>query len=565
MSLVAPTPGAVSDTPAASATPLWQQLALMAVCITPLIVLCQIIAYWRTDVVDDQMFGYYGWRILHGARVYLDVWDNKPPGIYWVNALGFLVGADSYLGVIALCVVALLVAHAGFFIAAAAVYHRGAAALTTILLSFYLTHAYFTGGTNRTETFLVACELAAVAFYLRAFARERWWKCYLAGVLCGAAFLFKQTGLAAWGAMGLHLILLAVTRALPWRTAIKRGVLLVLGCATTLGLAALVLIRQGALHEALFASFGFNQQYFVSGASRWPYNIVSWVLLKNHFWPVMLLPVLMAVAALIHATLWYLRPQFRPPEIEAPLQARPPVCALRLPLFVVWFLTALYGALMSPHAFRHYLVPTIPPLLLIAGYLINVLRAETKLLRRIQQRAWVLAAFVAMGYFAWEAVRLQFAEFSRVWVDRVEQGQVAEWEAVGDAVAAVTRPEDRIQCWGYLPGAYLRARRINAVRFTTTEKVGQVRGGARFIVDEIEAGLRAAPPAVLAISSGDYNWMKGIDRRRRESEFTLAPWIDAHYSLAIEIPKFGTYYIFKRNDLFARDGTPRPVTTRPGS
>ena len=63
-------------------------------------------------------------------------------------------------------------------------------------------------------------------------------------------------------------------------------------------------------------------------------------------------------------------------------------------LFGVWYLVSVWGALLSPHAFRHYLVPTIPPLLLIAGYLINVLQAEMRLLVRMQQRAWVTAAFV---------------------------------------------------------------------------------------------------------------------------------------------------------------------------
>ena len=40
----------------------------------------------------------------------------------------------------------------------------------------------------------------------------------------------------------------------------------------------------------------------------------------------------------------------------------------------------------------------------------------------------------------------------------------------------VTGPDDVIQCWGYYPGVYLHARRINACRYTTTEKVGQVKG-----------------------------------------------------------------------------------------
>ncbi len=532
----------------------------MGVIIAPLIVLCQVIAYWRTDVVDDQMFGYYGWRILHGARVYLDVWDNKPPGIYWINALGMLVGGGSYFGVIAMCVLALVIAHAAFFVVASSVYHRVAAALATVLLSFYLMHAYYTGGTNRTETFLVACELTAVAFYLRGCARDRWWKWYMAGVLAGLAFLFKQVGLAAWGCMGLHTILLVCLRALRPVTGLKRCLLLSLGAATTVGVAAGVLARQGVLDDALFATFTFNRAYVATGDTQVQGNYANAVLMLDDMKQIMILPLLMAVAASIHAALWWLRPSYRPAALDELLSENPPVCratfAFFLLLFLPWFAAAFYGAVLSPHRFRHYLVPAIPPLMLMAGYLINVLLAETTLLKRLQQCAWVTAAFVAIGYFAWGAVRTQFQEVSKVYVDRIVYGSPAEWEVVGDAIAAHSGPQDRVQCFGYLPGAYLRARRPNATRFTTTEKIGQVGQGAAFVVREIETSLRRDPPALLAIPSSDYISMRDTPAAEdRPTAFHLYPWITEHYQLVEEIPKFRTIYVFRRRDLVdpARD------------
>src|SRR5258706_3207780 len=39
---------------------------------------------------DAGTYADIGWALNHGARLYLDVWDNKPPGIYWLSAL--LVG-----------------------------------------------------------------------------------------------------------------------------------------------------------------------------------------------------------------------------------------------------------------------------------------------------------------------------------------------------------------------------------------------------------------------------------------------------------------------------------------
>src|SRR5713226_1706853 len=35
---------------------------------------------------DAGTYADIGWALNHGARLYVDVWDNKPPGIYWLSA-----------------------------------------------------------------------------------------------------------------------------------------------------------------------------------------------------------------------------------------------------------------------------------------------------------------------------------------------------------------------------------------------------------------------------------------------------------------------------------------------
>ena len=36
---------------------------------------------------DQALFAYFGNRLAHGAGLYVDVWDVKPPGIFWIYAL----------------------------------------------------------------------------------------------------------------------------------------------------------------------------------------------------------------------------------------------------------------------------------------------------------------------------------------------------------------------------------------------------------------------------------------------------------------------------------------------
>jgi 4-amino-4-deoxy-L-arabinose transferase-like glycosyltransferase len=543
--------------PSGEATPLSLLIAAVLLCCAPLIAATQFATHLRFDTADSQMFGYFGWRIAHGGVAYLDVWDNKPPGIYWINALGFLLaGGDSYLGVVALCVIAALATHVLFFTVAASNYFRGAAAVATVLASFYLTHGYYQGGTNRTETFLVVLELAAVAAYVRGQLRDQAWRWLLAGAFCGAAFMCKQVGLAAWGAMGVHTLALLVLGELRFGTALRRCVLLLVGMLLPVAAAVAVLAAQGALAEAYFAVVTFNRAYFEVGVSSFSNTYVNRVFLAMDIWNVLKLPALMAIAAVIHAWLWWLRPLYRPPEIETPMREFRPACPQFMLLLLVWFLVAAYGAVVSPHRFRHYVLPTLPPILLMAGYLINLIQSELSLLFRLQQRAWATAAYVAMFYFAYDAYREQLGVVSRVWLDRFpERGdpKKAPWEAVGDELATIAQPGERIQCWGYFPGVYLHAKHISASRFVTTEKIGQVRDHAEFQRRELHDVLSKRPPEVFVIPHELFTHYTSTTPEQDNVDWLgqwLGKWIDQTYVRVREVfTDDDNVYIYRRRDL----------------
>src|SRR5687768_18415163 len=48
---------------------------------------------------DSGVFLYVGWRLLNGDIPYRDVWDHKPPLIYFVDALGIALTPASPWGV----------------------------------------------------------------------------------------------------------------------------------------------------------------------------------------------------------------------------------------------------------------------------------------------------------------------------------------------------------------------------------------------------------------------------------------------------------------------------------
>src|SRR6478672_4582372 len=51
--------------------------------------------YRSFKMEDSGLFLHVGQRLLHGDVLYRDISDNKPPLVYWLNALGLLLGRGS--------------------------------------------------------------------------------------------------------------------------------------------------------------------------------------------------------------------------------------------------------------------------------------------------------------------------------------------------------------------------------------------------------------------------------------------------------------------------------------
>jgi hypothetical protein len=48
------------------------------------------------DPSDAQLFAYIGLKWIQGHVPYVDIWDHKPPGIFAVNAVAFLLVPKSF-------------------------------------------------------------------------------------------------------------------------------------------------------------------------------------------------------------------------------------------------------------------------------------------------------------------------------------------------------------------------------------------------------------------------------------------------------------------------------------
>lgn len=154
---------------------------------------------------DSGVFLYMGWRFLNGDIPYRDVWDHKPPLIYFVDALGLALTPESLWGVWILrfififCTLFVIykLLNGEFGISAA---RAGVIVLTSGLLTILEKG-------NVTEEYALVFQ--ALGFWLSVRAWKKDFPISLTfwiGLMGGVAFNFKQTTIGIWITYGLFLV-----------------------------------------------------------------------------------------------------------------------------------------------------------------------------------------------------------------------------------------------------------------------------------------------------------------------------------------------------------------------
>lgn len=496
----------------------------------------QSAVHWRANVDDDHLFGYYGWRISEGARPYLDVWDNKPPGIWWLNAVGFKIFGPGIGSEILICTVALATAISAFTAIAATLYSTAMiipAALTACVL---LTHIGFECGGNRTETFVLPCEALAVLGYMRW--RRRGSLVWLAaGAFAGgAAPLFKQSGLAASIACMLHAGYVHFSRRSAFADSVcvsgtapnkersgsdshrsmscRAAGLAAFGFLTPATLAAAALWWQGALGEFWFATVTFNRAYFAVHDATWlPFEAAC------SCYRLVIPPLygLMFIAALGIGGAVALRLLGGSSRVQGASG-----------LLFSWLLTSVYLSSVGPGRQSYHLMPGLAPLGLLALQALYLLTADRGVIAALVARPTVALAFVGFGYLLCQLLSGSAQLAQQCWSLKpnwyaMSRIKPTDYDLRAAAIQRLTTPNEAIYAWGWTPGTYRFAYRPCVSRFATIEKAGQVGRYARFIPDTAAEDIRLSLPAIFFISVTDYSGMMQAPRD------AFADWVKENY------------------------------------
>ncbi len=208
---------------------------------------------------DSGVFLYFGWRILNGELPYRDIWDHKPPVIFYINALGLWLGDGSRWGVWLIELVALFFAAYISYFLVKKIFGALPAALSLLIWLLSLT-PLLQGGNFTTEYALILQFAALWLVYHADHSPNQLRFYFLIGLLGGISFFTKQTTIGVWLAIALYLTIqrLITRQILQWAREIFS---ILLGGVFVIAFIAAFWGVQGALPQLWDAAFAYNFVY----------------------------------------------------------------------------------------------------------------------------------------------------------------------------------------------------------------------------------------------------------------------------------------------------------------
>lgn len=496
---------------------------------------------------DQGEFATIGRGILNGKIPYVDLWNPKPPAVFYVYALAMRVYGPA-LRVIDLLITPCICA-ALYWLGWRMANRRVGLLAAVIFPAFYLTETFWTL-TQNDGIVLLPMALAVVCAVLAADHAGLWrglMYALLAGALTGLAVWFKYP-FALFGLVPLVGYSLSSPRpkslslmerglggevnrysTLLAFLAFSTGGLFIVGAgiAYMASLGALDELILSARVTSQYTALTFNPQDFISLMQtalgfRWQHWSLLWILAALWF-------VLGRVGEQ-RGRLWW--------------------------AVVVWALVGLVIMLVQAKGYDYHWLPMLPPLALLgaesADRLIDA-AAHRGFARRSQfplALLTVLLFLVILVQGIWPRAwyYLTGAEDQLAYYGRFRGGEFVADEslAVADYLRERTVPGDSLYIWGFRPEVYFMSHLNPATRFIFQFPLVGEWYPAEWRQENVDVLWAALPPYVLVLQVDYMPWVTG----RNEDSNTLLQeynelndWLIFNYERDAQI---GNFFVWKR-------------------
>jgi hypothetical protein len=512
----------------------WQFLAIVA-----LILLFSLPILTYPLGRDQGEFATVGRGLLNGRIPYIDLWNPKPPAVFYVYAAAMATFGQTTSALRAIDLIIAPFILAAIYWLGTRVHSRHAGLWAVLLFGvFYFTETFWTL-TQNDGIVLLPMTLAMVCIFKAADGgRRSWLWAFAAGLLCGWTFWFKYPFVLFVGATGLSYLFVrwnATSHRIIWRDV----------AAFVVGLLAVVLGGVGVMMalgawDALVESARVTSQYTAISLNWTDFSDALRVTMGYRWAHWGLLLVLAGVGLILLAT-----PH---PLTSSPTQAGRggKVSLGNIPVngkvLLLWLDAGLVIMLAQAKIYDYHWLPILPPLVLLGG--IGIERAFEKVLepqrrngsegkgdgmflntptfpRFSSWRTWrpggsiiiaaLLLAILVNGVWSRALPYLTGQEDQIAYYHHFQGGEFVadESQLMADFLRARVMPGDSLYIWGFRPEVYYLSRLNPPTRFIFQFPLVADWYPEEWQEENVEILWAALPPYVLVLQVDYMPWVTG--------------------------------------------------------
>jgi hypothetical protein len=394
---------------------------------------------------DEGEYAYIAWRLGHGELPYRDWVDQKPPAIFWAYQLALSQPLDPVRAVHLMGLLWSAASACALFLLASRFMKPFWALAAAVLLGLLSAGPSMEGTAANTEVFmLLPLILAQIAFF-RAGTADRRGVLFMimAGALTGIAAAFKQVAMVNWFFLvAIYPVFVAGKNRL--RQTVSFAAWSAAGVAFIWGLIAAYFFLRHGLADFIDNVFTHNLEYI--NTVPWPQRLLCCRKTLATLWPAQALVWIFSVMGWV--------------ALLAPRR-------IKLLLFLAgWMVASLIGVSASGYFYPHYFQQLLPVLAVAAALGAEALD-ELRFTKNFPAwgRRTILGGLITLPpvlviypfIFSYSPAEI---------IGRIYPGDAfAVDRFLGERIAQITRPDDRVFIFGAEPQVLFYAQRVSATRY----------------------------------------------------------------------------------------------------
>jgi hypothetical protein len=433
------------------------------------------------DHHDGAIFIYVGDMWARGIVPYVQLFDNKPPGIFALTA----IATSTHHTLWALALIEFLFVMGCVFAVRKTLQivraPEGTVFFGTIATALIVNLPDYGAG-NMTEAYMVGPMAASMLAFVCAVQTGKLRYVFLAGVCSGLACIFKPFSLSVFMAQ----VAFTLFNQAPGLRAVTRSILANIAGAVTAWIpVSIYFALHGGLKQMLDASFFYNLHYGIASQHK-TLDLLSMLAAT-------LLPLSTMVGCIVIGLVTLRKHMSQNSSVRSALWV----------LTLLWFGFGLALVLVAGRGYKHYFMSLTPALGLAAALVFwSIEEREATRGVRLAICALMLSP-IAMTHV------LGLVEAIHTYQDvALHRHKVTQIDVTAMQLQQIAEPSSTVFVWGFEPWVFSSTHLRNALRFPTSQYIYDSPRSYAEVGREILSGMQTTPPNFVVVTPSEMsiNW-----------------------------------------------------------